>query len=462
MAAIPSVGVRRLPASDISAFCLFVAIQVWLIFSHPPWIDEGQALLIARAPLDQLFFNLKYEGHGALWYLWLGMVDRLAGGTAWSLPIAQLPISIGLLYLIWFRSPFTWPARVLLSLNYFFIFEYGVISREYSLGAFLILYAIAERESLLGWIALALAANTSVYDTAGAGVLAVVLFFRRPRLVGPLIVMAGVLAAALTVFPIAPDLHPTAGNTTGSWLVRFLRGEQMMSNLVVPAVPTFPYQWRNTVPGWWGVAAGALALPFGLMIARQRAFRWGFAGLYVIFLLFAMAIHEVLARDAGVMFLLLLGSLWIALDEGERLAAWSWTWLAWLAVCGLPFAATSSARPFTHSRIIAQWITAHGLRNQTWGAWPGREGTMISTEFGRPTINLEKDCLNTFLRWDYPHEFVADPLEHIRADGTRYVISEIRLAEGRLLASFPIGGGWEWQTYLYAFDVQPRPVRNCR
>jgi hypothetical protein len=452
----------RPSAIDLGLFAALAVLQIWLILTHAPWIDEGQALLIARAPFAELAANLKYEGHGALWYLWLGSVDRVLGGSRWSMAAAQAPVSLGLLVLIWFRSPFPRAAKLLLSLSYFIVFEYGVISREYSLGALLLLGAISERRSTLGWGLLALAANTSVHDALGAGVLGAVFFVERRNVVGPLILASGFAVAALTVFPIAHDLHRTAGAATGDYLTRFLRGEQAFSLLIVPSVPALPYHWRNPIPGLWGVGAGLLAFPLGLALARGRSFKWGFALLYAGLLVLALWLQELLARDVGVLFVFLVCGLWVALERGEKLRPLAWMWMAVLAACGLPFVVESQTTPFTHSLIIADWIRAHGLADETWGAWPGKQGTMISAEFGRPTINLEKECLNTFLRWDYPHDVIPDPMGHIRAAGARHVISETPLPQGRLLTSYGVGGGWEWPVYLYAFDAVPRLVKPCR
>src|SRR3569833_3159133 len=143
--AAPSPSQRaRLPSltspSDIAgwvAIATFATDQMVLIFTHSPWFDEAHALLIARAPWTELVPSLKYEGHPALWYLWLGVVDRALGGSPWSLPWAQAPVALGLIALIWFRSPFSASVRLLILAGYFLVFEYGIISRSYGLGALL-------------------------------------------------------------------------------------------------------------------------------------------------------------------------------------------------------------------------------------------------------------------------------------------------------------------------------------
>lgn len=50
---------------------LLAAVQIWLVLSHRPWLDEYQALQIALQSPDfsALLENLRYEGHPPLWYL---------------------------------------------------------------------------------------------------------------------------------------------------------------------------------------------------------------------------------------------------------------------------------------------------------------------------------------------------------------------------------------------------------
>ena len=53
------------------ALAALAAFQVALIVTHEPWRDELQALMLAQhsTSLADLFANLHYEGHPALWYL---------------------------------------------------------------------------------------------------------------------------------------------------------------------------------------------------------------------------------------------------------------------------------------------------------------------------------------------------------------------------------------------------------
>jgi hypothetical protein len=445
------------------AFGLICCLQVALIVGHSPWLDEEHALLIARAPWGVLLENLKYEGHPALWYLWLGAWDRLLGGSPWSLPLALTPIAIGLQALIWFRSPFPTTAKLLLSLSYFVIFEYGTISRSYALGALLLLTAVPLRRSVWGWVSLALAANTSAYDLLASSALGLVFFIEKPRWQGPTILACGLALAAGTVFPIAPDLYPTGGAPQDNPLYTVFRALQGLACILIPSVPRWPYQWTVYLPAYWAAIAAFTALGIGAWtLRRSLPLMVGFSYLFLAMFSMAIRTYEVSPRHAGVLFIYLVAGWWILAEKGY-LSRWVYGWLTASLVCTIPFIVGAPMLPFTHHREIATWIRDHGLANDMWGAWPGREGTTITTQFGMPTINLEKDCINMFVRWDYPHERVKDPLAHIQRDNVRYVISEVPIAGGKELTHFIVGGGWETPVFIYQFAATGSPsAPACR
>ncbi len=57
------------PASRRWLLLVFFSLGATLILTHALWQDEWQAWLLARdsRSLAELFHNLRYEGHPALW-----------------------------------------------------------------------------------------------------------------------------------------------------------------------------------------------------------------------------------------------------------------------------------------------------------------------------------------------------------------------------------------------------------
>ncbi len=128
-------------------------ILLWIILSiglicykfnfHELWKDEWQAWLVARdLDLGDMLAFLNYEGHPSLWYIYLKSWTYIPIEEYISIQIAHsILVVITLYYLIVkINLPSIW--KLLLSLSYFIIFEYGVINRGYILVILLSLIAM--------------------------------------------------------------------------------------------------------------------------------------------------------------------------------------------------------------------------------------------------------------------------------------------------------------------------------
>ncbi len=120
---------------------LFLLLNLSSLVFHEMWRDELQAWLIARDSKNilELFINLKYEGHPALWYLLLTPLTKIFSPV--SMQILHLSIFLLALYFFIFFSPFSFLQKLLFSIG-IFSYEYSIISRNYSLSIlFLFIYA---------------------------------------------------------------------------------------------------------------------------------------------------------------------------------------------------------------------------------------------------------------------------------------------------------------------------------
>jgi hypothetical protein len=165
------VGSRR--EGSAAAFAvvltlLFVLVCAFTLPFHEMWRDELQAWLIARdsRTLGDLFAGFRYEGHPAVWYLLLYGVTRFTHRPE-AMQVLHLAIAALAVFVFARAAPFPKWAKLLFSLGYFTVYEYGVIARNYSLGL-VFLYAAAalfprrrDHPWALGLL-LGLAAHTSV------------------------------------------------------------------------------------------------------------------------------------------------------------------------------------------------------------------------------------------------------------------------------------------------------------
>ncbi|NJL84461.1 MAG: hypothetical protein HC890_18805 [Chloroflexaceae bacterium] len=108
------------------------------VLHHEMWNDELQAWLLARDSdsIFDLFANMKDEGHPALWHLVLFGLTRLTQNPI-AMQFFHLLIATGVVYVFARFAPFNQLIKCLFTFSYFPFFEYGLISRSYSLGCFI-------------------------------------------------------------------------------------------------------------------------------------------------------------------------------------------------------------------------------------------------------------------------------------------------------------------------------------
>ena len=149
---------------------------------HEMWNDELQSWLIARdsTSLSELHSNLTYQGHPFLWYLCLYVLAKLTHNPV-IMQVLHLIIATGVVYVFLFFSPFNKLQKFLFCFSYFPLYEYGIISRNYSLGILFIfifcaLYSQPKRNYILLSLCLAWSSQTNVYSLIISLALALMIF----------------------------------------------------------------------------------------------------------------------------------------------------------------------------------------------------------------------------------------------------------------------------------------------
>jgi hypothetical protein len=245
------VNQRQLPYTSV-AFIAYAIILSTTLFHHELWGDELHSWNIAKASkgFADLISNTRYEGHPPFWYSILWVASKFTQDVS-VIQWIQLFISLCTGFLILFASPYPLTTRLLLPFGYFFLYEYGVFSRNYAIGflcAFLvciILHSNFKQKILLYYVFLFLLAHTHLLALALAA--AFHIYF--------LLVNAGqkkaimyihVLAGFIVLFPAAWFIFPPADSSLGTdfWLHRW-DTEQLSSVIKAPVKAFLP------VPAWW-------------------------------------------------------------------------------------------------------------------------------------------------------------------------------------------------------------------
>jgi len=119
-------------------FILYVIVLSFTIAHHELWGDEIHSWNIAKAStsFSDLISNTRYEGHPPLWYTILWSISKLTHNVDY-IQLTQLIIASLVVFLVMFFSPFPLITRILIPFGYFFLFEYGVLSRNYAIGVLL-------------------------------------------------------------------------------------------------------------------------------------------------------------------------------------------------------------------------------------------------------------------------------------------------------------------------------------
>ncbi len=123
---------------------------LWIVFAgyalllgigmahHEMWGDEFHSWNISKGSgsyLD-LIANRRYEGHPPGWYTLLWTLSKCTHQLVF-VQVLQWSIAVAATFLLIFRSPLPTRARVLIPFGYYFIWEFGVFSRNYMVAVLL-------------------------------------------------------------------------------------------------------------------------------------------------------------------------------------------------------------------------------------------------------------------------------------------------------------------------------------
>ena len=385
------------------------ALLAACVGAHAMWFDEVQAWNIARAShsLGDLFAHLRYEGHPVVWYVPLFALTRVTGNPR-AMQVLEWAIVTATYAVILFKAPFRLGVRAALVGGYFVTYEYGVISRSYSLELlFLVVALVLLARPRPAWGRTAVLLVLLTWTSLAGGVLAIALGlvlgaeawrarracgsrreWRAPALVG-VVAIGSALAAAVVCIPPS-DYHSFALGIPSTPLTTF-SSDRFLVALSGP--------WRGLVPvpngiGRWNTnlldtfpQSVTIEALLGVLLAvavavALRSHRVGFR-LWVLGALgYVVFSYVVVLPDrshyAGEWFVLFLAAVWLAAAppgevraEGDplRLRGGSAVTLGAVVaiVLGAQLVATLAILPdqtlheFAPNRSLAAAATAHGL-----------------------------------------------------------------------------------------------------
>lgn len=410
---------------------IWIALGLVRLLTHEMWRDELQAWMIARGsetPL-QLVSNLRYEGHPGLWPFCLFLVSRFTDSPV-GMQLLNLAVGAAAVAILVRWAPFPRWVTASIAFGYYLAYEYGTLSRSYSLGV-LCLVAFcalaggrARHRTTLMAAALSLLALTSIYGVVVAAGLAAGVVWeawsaqadavqRRRRILR----FAGIVAAGMIVTLFSIRQPADAGFTPTLRLEpnadRALHAMGSVWRGLAPVPPIGVTFWNRDILEpfpWTRAAAGVAMFAAALLVLRRHpsallVFLAGAGGLF----LFTYAVYQGGVRHHGHYFLLFMAACWIAAARTPQPHAGSWSgMLAMLAAVQLAVGCYASAidlrATFSGSRDAAAYIRQHYPADIPIVVDPELPGVPVAAWLARDVFFAQSNRLGGFVLWNRQRE----------------------------------------------------------
>ena len=297
----------------------YVAVNLFTILHHEPWLDEAQAWLIARdASLLGLLKQMNYEGSPALWHLILLPFAKAGLPYIWE-SLVHLVIATAMIAVFVLGAPFSRTTKVLFVFSYYMAYEFSVLARCYSLGVLLMFLIAAMHEQRfrhpVGYgLLVLLLSNANVFTLFVASALALRFGYeivrgrdsvdnRKLACLGLAVMGLGMALAVLQLIPAPDNEHGATVN-----LVRLRNFPRAIGAAFFPNGGD-----QNT---YALVAATILAAALLSILRRPGALfvvLWSFAALSYVFVFK----YHASRRHHALLFMILMFGLWIARYEPD-------------------------------------------------------------------------------------------------------------------------------------------------
>jgi hypothetical protein len=273
------------------------------------------------------------------------------------------------------------------------------------------------------------------------------------------------VAAAWLVRP-APDMIPAfwLNGPVKDGLVEVTRFGALLFPL---AIADGHLVWNEAPPVAAALVGGILFIAMGIwLLRRDRFLQILFGGFVVLILAFSIYVYPLAIRHvslAAMLLILFVSALHARQADERRLFN---AWLALGALCGAAIVFANLTRPFDTAPEAASFILEHHLENGHWVSFPDSRAQGVSALTGAEFERLERNCTETFIRWNYrskikwPWDLELELDRVALRSGSFYLLTDFNLlgvplhdrAAYRQLTFVPAGVDGQ-QFYLY--QVRP-------
>ena len=397
---------------------LLITLPFYLLFlaqlaNHQIWRDEINAWAISfiSPNLTALFHRVHYEAHPALWYLVLFTASRVSH-SLWMLKLVEAIIGTGIYALLAWASPFRRIELLLILCSYYFVFEYTVMCRMYSLELLFAMAYVWFRTRRPDWVIrntfwLGLIANVDITGAILAG--ALLLEYGISRLARPgatAKLKLRDIATAVTVFTASlaisvGTLWPAKDigwSTTGKMFSQFWdAGHLVQAALKWVAVPWVPPpinildQWLAS--GWFYFFLSPAILFVLYLIFRDHP-RPAIILVAIILLgtLFSHITGVAAVRHTGIVYIGFLVALWMLRSQPTRVSPLVYLLLLLPVIPGIMAEIDQWSWPYSDSQAATDWIVQQNLENLPLFGTPDSNVIGVPERLNLPIYQLECAC----------------------------------------------------------------------
>jgi hypothetical protein len=392
-------------------FGIFIVITLWGLMNHLPWRDEAQSWLIVR---DLNFLNIikqmPYEGTPPLWHLILYPFAKLGLPYVSELIIHYI-IAILAVFIFLFFSPLPKSVKILLPFTYYFLFEYSIVARNYSLTAFILfliatLYQNRFKKPVFYAILIFLLAWTNVHSL-GISVLLLILFIydiiknryeEKKYLIAIIVMMLGLTSAILIMIPQI-DQYTTL--ILNSWYVL----PRSLASALIPFLnnPGVNLLILSTVSLLW--------LPIILFILKNWETKVIFVFSYLWLLFIFLFKHPGDLRHYGLILILFIFVWWVDILKNKTNYSQNTRYriIFYLFLCCLIinilyagyFYISGNNKYFSGAKEMTEYLKNNDLLKNEIAAYPSYSGSALLPYLpGKKFYQMETLKEGTFLTWN--------------------------------------------------------------
>lgn len=442
----------------ILVFLIYLIITLIGALKHQPWRDEAQSWLIARdLNLIGIIKQMPYEGTPPLWHFILH--PFAASGAPYSVEfIINYLFSAAAIFLLLFFSPLPKTVKILLPFSFYFLFEYSVVARNYSL-IILSLFSIAvlyenrfKRPFLYaGAIIIMTWSGIQVFATAAL----LTLFFvidalqknheERRYLVAIISMLLGLLAVILILLPYPDQLYANLTFNGWDYLVRAI------------ATSLMPYFFDLMIPPAYLWLLSLAWLPLIPLIVRGRVARVILFGSF-LWMLFIIAFkNSGYLRHYGLFLIIFIFSWWLDnyykvkniyhhkyKHDLLRFIALTFFLTCLISGAGYGIYYLYSNRDANHSgaKEMARYLIDNNLVNEELATYPVIAGSALLPYLPNKTFfQMELAQAGTYVTWNDVFKYSV-PLpywEHKKNMWLYYNSMQVKPKSVLILSTWPLG-----------------------